>query len=115
MKVLSNVIIKPLISEKAFNEAKVGRYTFVVAKHATKTDVKNAVEKLFGVNVLHVYSANIKGSKVRATKFTRKTLDASYKKARVKLAQGQKIDVFEEKTDDKKESKKEKKEKGEGK
>ena len=106
-----DVIIKPIISEKSFAEAKGNKYTFRVAKSATKTDVKNAIEKMFGVNVLQVYTANITSSKTRSTRFGRRTLDASYKKARVRLAKDQKIDIFEEKADDKEEKNKDKKEK----
>ena len=102
MKNLSNIIVKPIVSEKSFAEAKANKYTFQVQKSATKTDVKNAVEKLFGVRVLQVYTANIKGSKTRNTRYSRRLIDASYKKARVRLPEGQKIDIFEEKTDEKK-------------
>ncbi len=102
MKNLSDFIIKPIISEKSFFEAKSNRYTFKVAKNATKTDIKNAVEKLFRVRVLQVLTANIKGSKTKNTRFRRIKLDTSYKKARVKLPNDQKIDIFEEKTEDKK-------------
>jgi len=113
MKIYSDFIIKPIISEKSFKEADSRKYTFVIARNATKTDVKNAIEKLFGVTVKAVYTTNIKGSKTRNTRKGRKTLDASYKKARVLVADGQKIDIFEEKTDEK--TKKEKKEKKEAK
>ncbi len=105
MKHLSNFIIKPIISEKSYDEAKKNRYTFVVARQATKIDVKNAIEKIFKVNVTGVSTINVKGTKVRNTRTGKKILDASYKKARVALAQGQKIEIFEEKTEDKKDKK----------
>lgn len=111
MKHIQNFIIKPIVSEKSYAEAKSSnKYTFVVAKSANKTDVKNAVEKLFGVDVKHVYTANIKGKKVRNTRLGRQEIDESYKKARVLLAKGQSIAIFAESTDEaKKEEKKEKK------
>lgn len=109
MKLYSSFIIKPIISEKSFKEADSRKYTFVVTRGATKTDIKNAVEHLFGVDVKKVYTANIKASKTRNTRRGRQTLNASYKKARVLVGEGQKIDIFEEKTDEKK-AKKEKKE-----
>lgn len=102
MKHLSNIIIKPIISEKSFAEAKANKYTFKVQMRATKNDVRNAVEKLFGVTVLQIFAANIKGSKTRNTRYARRKIDTSYKKARVRLPEGQKIDIFEEKTDEKK-------------
>ncbi len=105
MKNLSDLILKPKFSEKSFEEAKADRYTFVVNRFATKTDIKNAVEKLFGVNVKRVYTAIIKGSKTRSTRYGRRIFDASYKKARVQIEKGQKIDIFEEDTKDAKKSK----------
>ena len=110
MKIISNFIIKPIVSEKSFAEAKVNKYTFKVMKSATKTDVKNAIEKLFGVKVVKVFTANITSSKNKSTRYGRRSIDNSYKKARVMLAAGQKIDIFEEKTDEK-ENKKKKKDK----
>ncbi len=98
MKIVSDFIIKPIISEKSYAEAKNHSYTFVVARHATKTDIKNAIEKLFSVNVKDVRTAVITGTKTRATRYGRRTLDATYKKARVQLGKDEKIDIFEEKT-----------------
>lgn len=109
MNNLCDVIIKPIISEKSFAEAKVNKYTFKVQKDATKTDIKNAVEKLFSVKVLHVYTANINSSKTKNTRYAKRKIDVSYKKARVRLSPDQKIDIFEEKTDESKKEKKEKK------
>src|SRR5829696_3065628 len=112
MKHLQNFIIKPIISEKSYFEAKnANRYTFIVARFATKTDVKNAIEKLFGVDVKKVFTANITGTKTRNTRTRRQIIDASYKKARVLLAKGQSISIFEEKTDEDKKEKKSRKEK----
>ena len=106
MKILSDFIIKPIISEKSFSEAKSSnKYTFVVAKAANKTDIKNAVEKLFKVDVRKVYTANIKKQKTKQTRQGKQITNNSYKKARVKLAKGQKIEMFEEKADGKKKKK----------
>lgn len=107
MSIISDVIIKPVISEKSFAEAKMDKYTFVVARAATKVDVRNAIEAMFGVKVIRTYTANVKGTKTKNTRFGRKLIDTTYKKATVKLLKGQKIDLFEEKT--KNEEKKDKK------
>ncbi len=90
------IIVKPVITEKSLQEAVNGKYTFLVARYATKNDVKEAIEKLFGVKVEKVYSNIVKGTKQRVTKKGRKTVDATYKKARVALKEGQKIALFEE-------------------
>lgn len=93
-----NVIVKPLITEKSLKEAQKGRYTFEVAKSANKTDVKNAIQAMFKVTVKGVLTNIIKGSKNKKTRFGIKAIPFAYKKARVSLAKGQKIDIFEEKS-----------------
>ena len=104
---LSDYIIKPIFSEKSFNEAKnSNKYTFLVRRDASKINIKNAIEKLFNVQVVGVYTSIIKGRRVRFTRRGKQDTDQSYKKARVKLLKDQKIDIFEEKTDDKKDKKK---------
>lgn len=99
---LSDYIVKPIISEKSFSEAKnSNKYTFLVRRDASKTNIKNAIEKLFNVKVLGVYTSIVKGRKIRLTRKGKQDTDQSYKKARVKLMPDQKIDIFEEKTEDK--------------
>jgi large subunit ribosomal protein L23 len=96
MKQIHAVIKRPIISEKSFAEAAKGRYSFVVEKSANKTDVKLAVEKMFGVKVISVATNIVKGSKMRFTKKGKNLQDLTYKKARVQLAKDQKLDIFEE-------------------
>jgi large subunit ribosomal protein L23 len=99
----SDCIIKPVISEKSFNEAKnSNKYTFLVRRYSTKTDIKNAIEKMFNVKVLGVYASIIKGRKTKFTRKGKQDTDKTYKKARVKLMKDQKIDIFEEQTESKK-------------
>ena len=74
----------------------------MVAKTANKTDIKNAIEKLFKVDVRKVYTANTNKQKTKQTRKGKQITDNSYKKARVALAKGQKIEMFEEKADGKK-------------
>ena len=54
MKTPYDVIIKPVISEKSMEDAQVKKYTFKVATDANKTEVKKAVEEIFGVEVAKV-------------------------------------------------------------
>lgn len=102
MSNISNFIVKPIISEKSFEEAKSNKYTFIVDSFATKTDIKHAIQKLFNVKVKKVFTANIKGSRTKSTRYGKRSFDASYKKARVLVSEGQKIDIFEEKTKEEK-------------
>ena len=56
-----DIIIKPGLTEKSFDHVPEKRYTFIVAKNATKTEVKEAVEKIFGVTVDRVNIVNTLG------------------------------------------------------
>jgi len=90
---LYNVIRAPLVSEKTARLQEVSnQYVFEVATTATKADIKIAVEKLFDVKVESVNVLNVKG-KAKAFK-NRMGRRADWRKAYVKLAEGQSIDVM---------------------
>ena len=89
-RVLS-VLRAPRISEKSARLAEHNQYVFEVAANATKSDVKAAVEQLFDVSVRSVNMANIKG-KLKLFRF-RAGRKADVRKAYVRLAEGQTIDV----------------------
>ena len=61
MKAPQDIILAPVITEKSAGEMADGKYTFKVATSATKTEVRMAVEKLFGVKVVAVNTANFDG------------------------------------------------------
>ncbi|MFN2478286.1 MAG: 50S ribosomal protein L23 [Pseudonocardiaceae bacterium] len=63
-----DVIRRPVISEKSYGLLDQHKYTFLVAPHANKTEIKIAVEKVFGVRVLSVNTLNRPGKRKR-TKF----------------------------------------------
>ena len=63
-----DVIRKPVISEKSYGLLEQQKYTFVVAPHANKTEIKIAIEKIFGVRVVSVNTLNRPGKRKR-TKF----------------------------------------------
>jgi large subunit ribosomal protein L23 len=86
-----DVIIKPLISEKSYSLVDEGKYTFIVDPNANKTEIRIAVEQIFGVKVSAVNTMNRRG-KTRRTRFgtgQRK----STKRAIVTLSEGT-IDLF---------------------
>ncbi|WP_069650743.1 50S ribosomal protein L23 [Caloranaerobacter ferrireducens] len=56
-----DIIIKPIITEQSMNDMSEGKYTFVVDKRANKTEIKNAIEQIFGVKVKKVNTMNMKG------------------------------------------------------
>jgi large subunit ribosomal protein L23 len=81
--VAEDIIIAPVITEEASIRMQEGKYTFKVAKKATKIDIKNAVEKLFSVKVLSVNTISVKGKEKRVGAHTGKTSD--WKKAIVTI------------------------------
>ncbi len=87
------ILRKPLVSEKNSMLAENGVYVFEVEKEATKTEVKNAVEKLFRVKVVTVRTAVCRG-RAKKNKFGVGPVQY-WKKALVQLAPGQKISIFE--------------------
>ena len=94
MKTAQDIIIKPVITEKSMDGLQVGKYTFKVAKDATKPEIKKAVEKLFGVEVAKVTTMNVNGKMKRLGRYQGMT--ASWKKAIVTLTEDSKaIEFFE--------------------
>lgn len=88
-----DIIIKPLLTEKGYDGIADKKYTFVVAKSATKTQIKLAVEKLFDVDVESVNTVNCKGKLKRMGRNQGYTPD--YKKAIVQLkADSKAIEYF---------------------
>ena len=85
------VIIKPVVSEKAYNLIDHGQYTFVVAPDANKVEIKMAIEEIFKVKVASVNTQNREGKRVRTRSGWGKRNDT--KRAIVTLKEGS-IDVF---------------------
>ncbi len=81
--VAEEIIIAPIITEAASMRMAEGKYTFRVAKKATKVDIKNAVEKLFDVKVLDVNTISVGGKTKRVGVHTGKT--SNWKKAIVTI------------------------------
>ena len=90
--VAHDIIIKPLLSEKSYAGIKDKKYSFIVAKNANKTQIKMAVEEIFGVKVEKVNTANVRGKLKRQGKYQGYTPD--YKKAIVKLKADSKSIAF---------------------
>ena len=90
---LTDVLIEPVVSEKASMLREQNKYVFIVRKDATKTDIKEAVAKLFNVTVINCTTMNVIGKVKRLRGKPGRT--ASYKKAVVRIADGQTIAAFE--------------------
>jgi len=87
------VIRSPRVSEKSHERVQTqNTYTLEVDPRSTKTDIKSAVERIWNVNVLAVRTQNVAGKARRVGRRTRVLAD--WKKAMVRLAEGQAIDLM---------------------
>ena len=93
------MLLKPIISEKSLSQAGKSKYTFKVARRATKPIIKMAVEKTFGVKVLGVQTLTVRGKSYRSGKRWIIRKRADWKKAIVAINPEKKIDLFEAATD----------------
>jgi large subunit ribosomal protein L23 len=94
MKSVYDIILKPVISERSMDEAQNKKYTFKVAVDANKTEVKHALEEIFGIEVKKVNIMNVKGKVKRMGKNVGRT--AASKKAIVTLTpKSKEIEFFQ--------------------
>ena len=89
----SQVIIRPVVSEKSFVLAEAGKYTFRVHDRAHKTQIRQAIEELFDVKVLAVRTASVKSKPKRRGQTTGRS--RQWKKAIVKIREGDTIPIFQ--------------------
>jgi large subunit ribosomal protein L23 len=94
MKLAQEIILAPVITEESMMGTAYKKYTFKVAKDATKVDIAKAVESLFGVKVEKVNTMNVRGQLRRYGRF--EGYKASWKKAIVTLtADSKTIEFFD--------------------
>ncbi|MGH3278974.1 MAG: 50S ribosomal protein L23 [Trebonia sp.] len=87
-----DILVRPVVSEKSYGLLDEGKYTFVVAPDANKTQIKQAVEEVFRVKVTGVNTLNRPGKRRRTRFGWGKRPDT--KRAIVTLAEGDRIDIF---------------------
>lgn len=89
----NDILIAPVLTEKALDLRGQGKYVFKVAREATKIQIKEAVRRLFSVKVEGCTIVNVRG-KNRRLRY-REGRTSSWKKAVVKLVKGETIKIFE--------------------
>ena len=94
MKDPRDVIIEPIVSEKSYGLIEENVYTFRVHPSATKPEIKDAVQQIFGVRVLNVNTLNRQGKRTRDRRTFTQGRKASHKRAIVTVADGDSIDLF---------------------
>jgi large subunit ribosomal protein L23 len=88
-----DIILRPVISEKSYSMIEHNRYTFEVAKTASKPQISDAVSEIFGVTVTSVNTMNVKGKPRRVRVAKGKTRE--WKKAVISLKEGDSIEFFQ--------------------
>jgi large subunit ribosomal protein L23 len=88
-----DVLQRPVLSEKAVAGVERGTYAFFVHPDASRTQVKDAVERVFKVDVVKINIQKVRGKEKRMGRYVGRT--AERKKALVKLAEGQRIQQLE--------------------
>ena len=91
---ITDVLKKPVLTEKSLTLLDENKYTFDVDVNANKIEIRNAGEKMFNVKVESVNVMNVRPKTKRVGRYTGKT--NRRRKAIVKLAEGHKIDLFGE-------------------
>jgi large subunit ribosomal protein L23 len=92
--VLQQILKRPIVTEKSMLEKdSFNRLTFEVDRRANKLQIKDAVEKMFKVDVLEVHTLNMKGKSKRVGRHLTRTSD--WKKAVVTVKPGQRVEFFE--------------------
>jgi large subunit ribosomal protein L23 len=89
----SQVVIRPVVSEKTFVLAEAGKYTFRVHERAHKTQIRQAIEELFDVRVVDIRTASVK-SKPKRRGYT-SGRSRQWKKAIVQVREGDTIPIFQ--------------------
>ena len=87
-----DILLAPVVSEKSYGLLDENKYTFIVAPDANKTQIKIAVESVFGVKVTAVNTMNREGKRRRTRTGWGRQHDT--KRAIVSVADGQRIDIF---------------------
>ncbi|MCB0911610.1 MAG: 50S ribosomal protein L23 [Propionibacteriaceae bacterium] len=87
-----DILLAPVVSEKSYGLLDENKYTFIVSPDANKTEIKIAVEQVFGVTVTSVNTSNRQGKRKRTRAGWGKRPDT--KRAIVSIAEGQRIDIF---------------------
>jgi large subunit ribosomal protein L23 len=95
MKDPRDIILAPVVSEKSYGLIEQGVYTFKVHPNASKPEIGDAIESIWGVTVLKVNTLNRKGKVTRARRTGKAGSKPDTKRAIVTLAAGDEIPLFE--------------------
>lgn len=89
---MTNIILKPHISEKSTDLKNINQYTFRLPKNINKTEAKKLIEKMYGVKVIKINVLNMPAKSKRFRNIVSQR--GAYKKVIITLKEGQKIDLI---------------------
>lgn len=92
---MRQIVIRPVITEKTYALAAKGWYTFAVLPASNKAQVAGEITRLYGVNITAVRTVSVHGKTRRVGRRMLRTRKQDWKKAIVRLREGQKIEAFE--------------------
>jgi large subunit ribosomal protein L23 len=92
------IIRKPIITEKSMHSSSKNEYVFAVNRLAKKNQLKEFIEKKYGVTVEDIRTSKLPGNRKRVGKRRKEVKESDTKKAIIKIKDGQKIEVFETKS-----------------
>jgi large subunit ribosomal protein L23 len=97
MATLYDVLRRPLVTEKSsYQSGTLNQYSFIISDSATRSQVKDAIETLYDVNVVRVNVINVPAKRGRRLRSRRLLVrKPAYKKAIITLAEGQRLEIFE--------------------
>jgi len=96
MITLYEILRRPLVTEKTSYQSGLNQYSFIVADSATRTQVKDAIETIYDVNVERVNIINVAAKRGRRLRSRRMSIrKPGFKKAVVTLVEGQSLPIFE--------------------
>jgi len=96
MTTIYEILRRPLVTEKSSYQSGLNKYSFIVVDSATRTQVKDAIETIYDVNVARVNIINVPAKRGRRLRSRRMSVrKQGFKKAIVTLAEGQTLPIFE--------------------
>lgn len=97
MNTIYDILRRPLVTEKSsYQSGVLNQFSFVVVSSATRTQIKDAIETLYDVNVTRVNIINVPAKRARRLRSRRLSVrKQGFKKAIVTLAEGQTLPIFE--------------------
>jgi large subunit ribosomal protein L23 len=91
---ISNIVVRPIVTEKSFDQVTMDKYVFQVGLKAKKESIRKEIKRIYNVDAADINTIIMPGKKRRISGSRKFTKGPKWKKAIVKLKEGQSIDIF---------------------